>query len=129
MGFALLEGEIEFFSRVDSESRPWDNFKLMKKAVVVVFVVIFAAGMFHYFYSEEHCPVSYPSARSGFSYVHHPHGNASPCLCFLSTLLAPESDDWVRAPDFLIKLSPAGENRLRASLGADIAHPPKSFRG
>ena len=112
---------------VDSNSRPWDNFLLMKKAVVIVFVVIFAAGMFHYFYSEEHCPVSFPSAGGGFDHVHHHHRNAPTCFCSLSALLGPESDDWVGATDFRIMLTAAGENRLRASLGADIAHPPKYF--
>jgi hypothetical protein len=101
----------------------------MKKAVVVVFIVIFAAGLFHYFYSEEHCPVRFPSAGGGIEQTRHHNVNTSTCLCFLSALLGPESDGWVGAPDFLIKLSPAGENRLRASLSADIAHPPKSFPG
>lgn len=99
----------------------------MKKAVAIVFLVIFAAGIIHYFYSEEHYPVRFPSAGGGFDHVRHRHANASTCLCFLSALLCPESDDWVGASDFLIKLSPAGKNHLRASLGADIAHPPKSF--
>jgi hypothetical protein len=101
----------------------------MKKIVVVTFIVIFAAGMFHYFYGEEHGPVRFRSAGGGFGHVYYHLGNASTCLCFLNALLGPESDDWVGATDFLIMLSPAGENRLRASLGADIAHPPKSFRG
>jgi hypothetical protein len=99
----------------------------MKKAVAIIFIVIFAAGIIHYFYSKEHCPVRFPSAGGGFDHVSHHHANASTCLCFLSALLCPESDDWVGASDFLIKLSPADENHLRASLGADIAHPPKSF--
>ena len=99
----------------------------MKKAVVVVFIVIFAAAMFHYFYGEDHCPVGFPSADGGFSHVRHHHANASTCLCFLSGLIGPESDNWVGATDFLIMLSPVGENRLLASLGADIAHPPKPF--
>ncbi|OGD20097.1 MAG: hypothetical protein A2Y70_08435 [Candidatus Aminicenantes bacterium RBG_13_64_14] len=99
----------------------------MKKAVVVVIFLIFAAGMFHYFYGEDHCPVRLPLDGGGFGHLHHHHGNASTCLCFLNLLLGPESDDWVGASDFRIMLAPAGESRLRASLGADIAHPPKSF--
>jgi hypothetical protein len=98
----------------------------MKKTVVVAFVAIFAACMFHYFYAEDHCPVHCPSAGGGFGHVHHHHGNASTCLCFWSSLLGPEADDWVGATDFRIMRDPAGEIRLRASLGADIAHPPKS---
>jgi len=83
----------------------------MKKAVAVVFILVFAAAMFHYFYGEDH--------------LHHHHGNASTCLCFVSALAGPEADDWVRAADFRIMLTPPGESRLRASLGADIAHPPR----
>jgi hypothetical protein len=114
-------------SSVDEIRRPWDNLGRMKKAVVVVFVVIFAAAMFHYFYGEDHCLGGIPSADGGFSRVHHHHANASTCLCFSSGLIGPESDNWVGATDFLIMLSPVGENRLLASLEADIAHPPKSF--
>ena len=65
-------------------------------------------------------------AGSAFGGVHHHHhGNGSTCLCFVSALSGPEADDWVRATDFRIMLTPAGESRLRASLGADIAHPPR----
>lgn len=99
----------------------------MKKAVVIALIVIFAAGMFHYFYSEDHCPVRLPSAGGGFGHIYHHHGGESTCLCYCGSLLGPESDDWVGATDFRIMLSLAGESRLRASLGADIAHPPKSF--
>ncbi len=99
----------------------------MKKAAGVIFILIFAASMFHYFYGEEHCPARFPLADGGFEHVHHHHGNASTCLCFLSALFAPESDVWDGAADLWVPLAPAGESRLFASLGADIAHPPNSF--
>jgi hypothetical protein len=98
----------------------------MKKAVAVVFILVFAAAMFHYFYGEDHGSVRFPSAGSALGNVHHHHhGSGSTCLCFVSALAGPEADDWVRATDFRIMLTPPGESRLRASLGADIAHPPR----
>jgi len=97
----------------------------MKKAVAVVFILVFAAAMFHYFYGEDHGAVRFPPADGGFTHVHHHHGNTSTCLCFVSALAGPEADDWVRATDFRIMLTPPGESRLRASLGSDIAHPPR----
>ncbi len=99
----------------------------MKKAVLIAFIVIFTAGMFHYFYAEDHCQVHCPSRGGGFGHVHQHHGGASTCLCYWSSLFGPETDDWVGASDFRIQPAPVGESRLRASLGADIAHPPKSF--
>lgn len=98
----------------------------MKKAVTVVFIVIFAAAMFHYFYGEGHCAGRFPSAGPGFGNVHDHHGHSSTCLCFTSALAGPESDEWVRIAHFRLMLPPPGGSRLRASLGADIAHPPKT---
>jgi hypothetical protein len=98
----------------------------MKKAVVVAFVIFFAIGMFHFFYAEDHCPVHCPSRGGGFGHVHQHHGGASTCLCFWSSLFGPEADDFVRALDFRIMSAPAEATRLRAPLGADISHPPKS---
>jgi hypothetical protein len=97
----------------------------MKKAVAVVFVLVFAAAMVHYFYGEDHGAVRFPSGGGSFSRVHHHHGNTSTCLCFIYALAGPEADDWIRVSDFRMMLTPSGESRLRASLGADIAHPPR----
>lgn len=99
----------------------------MKKAVVVVFIVFFAAAMFHYFYGEGHGAVRFPSDGPGFGNVHRHHGHTSTCLCFTSALAGPETADWVRIADFRLMHPPPGESRLRASLGTDIAHPPESF--
>jgi hypothetical protein len=97
----------------------------MKKAVAVVFILVFAAAMVHYFYGEDHADVGLPPVNGGFNRVHHHHGNASTCLCFVSALAGPEAHDWVWVSDFRIMLTPPDESRLRASLGADIAHPPR----
>jgi hypothetical protein len=98
----------------------------MKKAAVVAFVIFFAVCMFHYFYAEDHCPVHCPSRGGGFGHIHQHHGGASVCLCFWSSLFGPEADDFARAMDFRIMIDTAEATYLRASLGADIAHPPKS---
>lgn len=99
----------------------------MKKALLVAFVIVFAACMFHYFYAEDHCPVHCPSPGGQLGHVHNHHGNASTCLCFWSSLFGPEADDWAGAADYRVMSAPAEATRLRAPLGADIAHPPKSF--
>jgi hypothetical protein len=99
----------------------------MKKVVAVVFLVVFAAAMFHYFHGEDHNTVRFPSADGGFGNVHHHHGNSPTCLCFLSALFGPEPEAWGRTVDYWIPLVLADGSRLRASLGADIAHPPNDF--
>jgi hypothetical protein len=98
----------------------------MKKAAVIVFVILFAVGMLHYFYAEDHCPVHCPSRGGGFGHVHQHHGGASTCLCLWSSLFGPETDNLARAMDFRIMRAPAEAPRLRGPQGADIAHPPKS---
>lgn len=99
----------------------------MKKTLVIVVFLIFAAAMFHYFYGEGHGSVRLPSAGIAFGSVHHDHGYASTCLCFTNALFVPEPDAWDGATDFRIPLALADESRLFASLGADIAHPPNSL--
>ena len=99
----------------------------MKNAAVLAFVVVFAACMFHYFYAEDHCPVHCPSQGGQLGHAHHHHGNASICLCFWSSLFGPETDDFAQAMAFATLASLAAAESPRAQLGADIAHPPKSF--
>ena len=99
----------------------------MKRAVVVFFILIFAAAMFHFFYGEDHGAIHFPSEGGGFGRVHHHHGDASTCLSFLSGLFSPETADWDGAAVLRGALAPADGSRLFASLGADIAHPPNSF--
>jgi hypothetical protein len=96
----------------------------LKKAVAFLFVLIFAAAMFHFFYGEDHCPSRFPSAGGGFGLVHHHHGNASTCLGFLSGLFGPETADWDGAADLHADLAQAGESRVLASLGTGIFRPP-----
>jgi hypothetical protein len=99
----------------------------LKKPVVVLFVLIFAAAMFHFFYGEDHCPSGLPSTGGGFCQVHHHHGNASTCLSFLSGLFGPETADWDGAAVLRIALAPPVEGRPSPSLGVDISHPPNVF--
>lgn len=98
----------------------------MKKAAAVFFIVVFAAAMFHFFFGEDHGSVCFPSVGGGYGQVHHDHGHASTCLCFLNTLFVPENDDWDGSVDFRVPLVPADECRLYASFVPDIAHPPNS---
>ena len=98
----------------------------MKKVAVVPFVIFFALSMLHYFYAEDHCPAHDLSRGVGFGHVHQLHGGATVCLCFWSSLFGPEVDDFARATDFRLLRAMAEAARLRAPLGADIAHPPKS---
>lgn len=97
----------------------------MKKAAVLTVAVLFAIGMVHYFYAEDHCPVHCPSKAGDLGHVHH-HGGASSCLCFWSSLFGPETGDMIWAFDFEILTVLQASGRPRAPLGADIAHPPKS---
>ena len=98
----------------------------MKKATAVAFVIVFAVCMFHYFYAEDHCPIHCPAQGGKFGHVHHHHRDASTCLCYWSSLLGPETDDFARAMDFETLTVLPASGRPCASLGADIAHPPKS---
>ena len=99
---------------------------LMKKAVLVVILLIFTAGTFHFFYGEDHGTIRVPGAGNAFGNVHHHHGHATTCLCFMNALFVPEPDVWDGAADFRFPLATAGERRLFAPLGADILHPPNS---
>ncbi len=38
----------------------------MKKSVAVLFILIFAAAMVHFFYGEDHCASYFPSEGGGF---------------------------------------------------------------
>jgi len=96
----------------------------LKKPVAVLFVLIFAAAMFHFFYGEGHCPSRLPTAGGVFCHVHHHHGNASTCLSFLSGLFGPETADWDGAAVIRVDLAAPVESRLSPSLAADISHPP-----
>ncbi|OGD27059.1 MAG: hypothetical protein A2V57_04065 [Candidatus Aminicenantes bacterium RBG_19FT_COMBO_65_30] len=98
----------------------------MKKTAVLAFAVVFAVCMFHYFYAEDHCPVHCPSKGGQLGHVHHHHAAASTCLCFWSSLLGPEADEFAGATDFQLMTEQAGAIRPRGPLAADIAHPPKS---
>ncbi len=99
----------------------------MKKAAIVAFVIVFAAGMFHYFYAEDHCPVHCPTKAGGFGHVHQHPGGASTCLCFWSSLFSPETGGFAGATDFELVTAPKNEVVALGPLGADIAHPPKSL--
>lgn len=99
----------------------------MKKTVSVIFILVFAVAMFHFFYGEEHGSVRFPSAVNAFNGVPHHHGDASTCLCCVNILFVPEPDAWDGAADFRSLPVPGGESRVLPSLGADILHPPNSF--
>jgi hypothetical protein len=98
----------------------------MRKAAVAVFIAVFAVCMFHFYYAEDHCPVHCPSKGGQLGHVHHHHAGASVCLCFLSSLFSPETDDVVMAGDFLAAVALPADGCVLAMLSADIAHPPKS---
>jgi len=99
----------------------------MKRAAVVAFIIVFAACMLHYFFTEDHCPVHCPLKGGRMGHVHPHHGDASTCLCFWSSLFSPESAEFGRALDFAFLAAPESPAVGLDPLGADIAHPPKSF--
>ena len=99
----------------------------MKQAAIVAFVILFAAGMCHYFFAEDHCPVHCPSKAGGLGHVHPHHGGASTCLCFWSSLFSPETGGFTGATDFELMMAPENAALALGPLGADIAHPPKSL--
>jgi hypothetical protein len=98
----------------------------MKKAAVLAFALVFAACMFHFFYAEDHCPVHCPSQGGRFGHVHPHHAAQSICLCFWTSLVGPETDDFAGANDFMMALARPADSHLLVTLGADITHPPKS---
>jgi hypothetical protein len=98
----------------------------MKKAVVLACAILFAASMCHYFYAEDHCPLHCPSRGGQFGHGHPHHPAASTCLCFWTSLLGPETDDFIAAIAFVSVLARSDDLRALPAAGADIAHPPKS---
>lgn len=98
----------------------------MRKAAVLAFTVVFAVCMFHFFYAEDHCPVHCPSKGGQLGHVHHHHPGASVCLCFWSSLFAPETGGFSAGSGFLMVMALPADGCPVGTLAADIAHPPKS---
>ena len=98
----------------------------MKKAAVLAFAVVFAVGLFHFYYAEDHCPVHCPAQGGRMGHVHAHHPGTLVCLCFLSTLSGPESADLPAAVAFLAVLDRPAPDRVLGMTAADITPPPRS---
>jgi hypothetical protein len=98
----------------------------MKRAAVLAFALMFAACLFHFYYAEDHCPIHCPSRGGGFGHVHPHHHGAEVCLCFWSTLMGPETSDFLPSPAFAALLGSKTEACVLAMLAADITPPPRS---
>ena len=99
----------------------------MRKGAVLAFIVLFAVCMFHFYFEEDHCPVHCPSRGGGFVHAHPHHAGASVCLCFWSSLVSPETDDFQPAGALLTVLAPPAARSIIMMAAADITPPPRSF--
>jgi hypothetical protein len=99
----------------------------MKKAATLVFVIMFAACLFHFYYAEDHCPIHCLSRGARLGHVQPHHAGPSVCLCFWTSLLGPEVNDFVATSAFLADLALPSGGRLSGMLAADITPPPRSF--
>lgn len=98
----------------------------MKKAAVLAFVFLFAAGLFHFYYAEDHCPIHCPTRAGGLGHVHPHHPGAEVCLCFWSSLMEPEASDFASTTVLLSVLARPAAGRPVGMLAADITPPPRS---
>ncbi len=98
----------------------------MKKAAVLAFAVVFAVGLFHFYYAEDHCPVHCPAQGGRMGHVHPHHSGALVCLCFLAALSGPESVDLPAAVAFLAVLERPAPDRVLGMTAAEITPPPRS---
>lgn len=95
----------------------------MKKATVILFLLIFAGLGLYYFFAEDYCHVHNPMPGGTFS---HSHSRAiSNCLCFWGHLFTPGSYEFELVD---------GAGRLPLNLyfrgpskpfHSDIPHPPE----
>jgi hypothetical protein len=99
----------------------------MKKAAVLAFAVVFAVGLIHFYYAEDHCPVHCPARGGRMGHVHAHHPGTTVCLCFLSALSGPEAADLPAAVEFLTVLDRPAPDRILGMTAADITPPPRSF--
>jgi hypothetical protein len=98
----------------------------MNRAVALVLVIVFAACLVHFYFAEDHCPVHCPAKRGGFGHVHAHHGGAV-CLCFCTTLMAPETCDLPAMSGLLAPLAPLVPGHVLGRPAADITPPPRSL--
>jgi hypothetical protein len=98
----------------------------MKKGAVLAFVIVFAACLFHFYYAEDHCPVHCSSRGGGFGHVHPRHPGAAVCLCFWSSLLGPETSDFLPSGHLTTLVGRSTEGCVLAMVVTDITPPPRS---
>ncbi len=98
----------------------------MKQAVALALAALFVAGLIHFYYAEDHCPVHCPSRTGQFGHVHPHHPGGSVCLCFWSSLMGPEADDLPAMDAFLTFLVPASAEPVLGRAAADITPPPRA---
>jgi hypothetical protein len=98
----------------------------MKKQTAVVFIVIFGALAFYYFFAEDYCPVHNPIPGGSFTHIHR--GAPSVCLCFWNALFAPGSYDFVFLQDAERLPAVAAGLRTAGPFGSDIGRPPRTVQ-
>ena len=99
----------------------------MKQAVALALAALFIAGLIHFFYAEDHCPVHCPCRSGQVAHAHPHHPGASVCLCFWSSLMAPEAAAPLTADMFLAFMTPPAADPILGRAAADITPPPRSL--
>ena len=97
----------------------------MRNSAVLVFLVVFSALAFYYFFAEDVCPVHNVVPRGSFSHVHR--GAPSVCLCFWNTLFTTAAYEFVVLQDVETLPPPGPGLRPAGPFGYDIGRPPKAF--
>ncbi len=99
----------------------------MRKLAALALVVVFAGGLVHFYYAEDHCPVHCPSPGGQFGHAHPHHPGASVCLCFWSSLMAPEAVGPLPEGTFVALLAPDAAGRPLVAAAEDVTPPPRAL--
>lgn len=97
----------------------------MKKGLVLLFAGSFLFCLFHFYFAEDHCPVHCPAQQGGFGHV-HPHHGETVCLCFMSSLLGPETCELPVLSGSLTVLDHPAADRVLVRPAAEVTPPPRS---
>lgn len=98
----------------------------MKKGAAFALVIVFAACLAHFYFSEDHCPVHCPNRAGGLGHVHPHHPGASVCQCFLVSLSGPESGDLPTMGELLTVIGRPAAERLLGRPAAAVTPPPRA---
>jgi hypothetical protein len=99
----------------------------MRQIAAFALIVVFAVCLVHFYYAEDHCPVHCPSRGGQLGHAHPHHPGASVCLCFWSSLMAPEADGPLPEGTFLALLIPAAADQPLVTAAEDVTPPPRAL--